>query len=78
MEDYSKFKEDFNRCFQNLNKLTEDSFLLMDHNPGIREEIANLWKKSILKFISDTYKVSEKHNNKDVIKIIIKALMFGR
>ena len=78
MEDYDRFKEEFENCFQYLYKLTEESFSLMDRHPDIREEMIELWKMHILKFVSSTYKTSEKYHNKDVIKTITKSLMFGK
>jgi len=78
LENYKQYKEEFEVCFKQLQKLTEDSFLLMEHNPEKKDEIVNMWKDNILKFISYTYKISEKYNNKDVIKTITKAFIFGK
>ena len=61
-----------------LEKVTEDSFLLMESYPEKKDEIINMWKNYIKKFITYTYNTGEKYNNKDVIKTITKALIFGK
>ena len=78
MENYEQFKDGFDTCFVTLKKLTEESFSLMEAHPEKRNEITGLWKNHIVRFISDTYKTSEKYSNKDVFKTITKALMFGK
>lgn len=78
MENYDQFKEEFNTCFKTLQKLTTESFSLMENDPEMKDEIINLWKNHILKFKTSTYKTSEKYNNKDIFKAITKALMFGK
>ena len=78
MVDYDQFKNEFDTCFKTLQKLTSDSFQLMDGHPDLKDEMIGLWKNNILKFISYTYSTGEKHKNKDVFKTITKALMFGK
>lgn len=78
MEDYDQFKKEFDTCFKTLEKLTTDSFSLMEDDPKKRDEIISLWKDYILVFKSFTFKTGEKYNNRDVFKTITKALMFGK
>jgi len=78
LENHTQFREEFDKCFECLLKLIDHSFATMNKNPETKEDMVNLWKSHILKFISYTFKSSEKYNNKDVFKAITKALIFGK
>ena len=78
MERFDQFKNEFNSSFETLLKLAEESFSLMDDQPERKDRIIDLWKSNIVKFISFTYKTGEKYNNKDVLKTITKAFIFGK
>jgi len=73
-----QLKKETDDCFKVLHKLISDSFVLMDEQKELREEIVELWTGHIRKFVNFTYKTGEKHNNKEVFKGITKTLMFGR
>jgi hypothetical protein len=78
LENLDQFEDDFDKCFDTLHKIVSESFMIMENDPEKRDEVMNLWKNHILKFVSFTHKESEEHHNKDVFKAISKALMFGR
>lgn len=78
MENHDQFKEEFELCFKKMENLITESFNIMKDEPQKNDEIINLWRSHIQKFISFTFKTSEKYNNKDVLKAITKAIMFGK
>lgn len=78
MENNSQFREECNKCFETLEKLIDESFALIAKCPQEKERVTNLWKDHVLRFISYTFRASEKYNNKDVFKAITKALIFGK
>lgn len=78
MERFDQFKNEFNSGFKTLQKLAEESFSLMDGFPERKDEVISLWKSNLVKFIAFTYKTGEKYNNKDVLKTITKAFIFGK
>lgn len=78
MENSDNFRHEFDECFKNLIKQVDYSFQYMEKYPEKKEEVINLWKEHIQRFISYTFKSSEKYNNKDVFKAITKALIFGK
>lgn len=78
MENDSQFKDEINKCFKSMEKLIDESFLKLESTPSEKEKIVNLWIAHVSKFVSYTYKASEKNNNKDIFKAITKALVFGK
>ena len=78
MENDSQFKDEINACFKSLEKLLDESFLKLESTPSEKEKIVKLWVTHVSKFVSYTYKASEKNNNKDIFKAITKALVFGK
>lgn len=74
----AELREDFENCFENLQKLVNRSLDLMGNNPGTRDDVADLWKQYVSRFSTFTFKTSEKHNNREVFKAITKALIFGK
>lgn len=78
MEKWEQLNQSADSCHEALKALLDQSFQLMDADKAQRERVVALWKKHILEFINQTYKLSEKYNNQDVMKAITKALMFGK
>ena len=78
MENDINLKEDLEKCFETLNRLIDESFVIIAKNPEKESWIIDLWKGHISKFMSHTLRTGDKHNNKGVFKAITKALIFGR
>lgn len=73
-----ELRNEMDDCFETLHRLINESFVMMDDQKELRDEVVELWKQHILRFVNHTYKTGEKFNNKEVFKSITKALMFGR
>ena len=78
MSDTKKLKEEISNCFLDLRGHIEKSFILMQNDPDVKEEMIDAWKKYVVQFISYTFNESEKYGNKEVFKEITKALIFGK
>lgn len=78
MENRSQFKDEFDKCFEKLLCLIDESFSIMDNSPDDKDYLISLWKNRITQFITHTFKTGEKYNNKDVFKAITKTLIFGK
>ncbi|EOC99520.1 hypothetical protein [Caldisalinibacter kiritimatiensis] len=69
-----KLKEAYSILINNL----DESFQYISSHPDEKKETIKIWSNFIRQFMRDAIKLSEKNNEKDLIKTVTKAIMFGR
>ena len=77
MEDKESIKKELDEIFKKLNKNMDKSYVLMDENPEKVKEIVQMWNHYVKKMVSRATELSEKYNNKKIIKKITKTFIFG-
>ncbi|WP_408954681.1 hypothetical protein [Natroniella sp. ANB-PHB2] len=73
-----KISSELNQTIRLVKENLLTSFKYMKENPQERKEIINIWREYIKKLWSETSKLSEKYQEKGIIKAITKVFMFGR
>lgn len=67
---------ELNKTYNDLKLILEKSFAYMNENPSESEYIANLWAASISDLKDEIVFQSEKYNQKDLIRKVIRRQMF--
>ncbi|MCG8540427.1 MAG: hypothetical protein MJA82_10865 [Clostridia bacterium] len=78
MVNTEKIESNLNDILDVLKQNMEESFEYIDENPKDSNEMINIWKEFANEFMKEFITLSEKYNNRDIVKAIGKMIMFGR
>lgn len=78
MEGKEKLTEGFEEAFGILKTNLIESFEYMQEHPGEQDEVIDEWKGYLRKFVTEATGMSEKYNNRNLLKAISKMFIFGR
>ncbi|MCK8817478.1 hypothetical protein MWH28_08930 [Natroniella sulfidigena] len=73
-----KITGDLNQTIRLVKENLLTSFKYIKENPEERKEVINIWREYIKKLWSETTNLSEKYQEKGIVKAITKVFMFGR
>mgnify|MGYP006277994951 CR=1 FL=1 len=78
IESKEKLKKDLDEVRASLNSTLESSFKYIQQNPGDKKDTLEIWKSFLKSMTKQVYHLSEKYDQKDIIKSVTKTIMFGR
>jgi len=78
MDEKEEIRKGLENTYSVIQSNMEKSFKYMEDNPQEKDAIIKLWKEYIKRLFNDLQFYSVKYNNKEIIKTLTKAILFGR